>query len=203
MTAPSGIHRTRCGAARAASRRPPVRAWPTTLERVRPCRGRHFTGSGHAWLEVTADGSSTPTGRPRADAPPCAQEHRHRPGAHQDVVQQHDRDPHGQGRERDRVGVGRLGRVQGLPEVDAVRGAGHGRRLRAEGDGHGLQKVEVFVKGPARSARRRSGRSRPQGSRSSASRTSRRRTTASARRSGGVSNGENSRPDAAGAAVRA
>ena len=33
---------------------------------------------------------------------------------------------------------------------------------------HGLQKVEVFVNGPARAARRRSGRSRPPGSRSSA-----------------------------------
>ena len=46
------------------------------------------------------------------------------------------------------MGVGRLGRVQGLPEVDAVRGSGHGRRLRAEGDGARPPKVEVFVKGP-------------------------------------------------------
>ena len=39
------------------------------------------------------------------------QEHRDRPGAHQDVVQQHDRLADRQGGERDRVGVRRLGRA--------------------------------------------------------------------------------------------
>ena len=41
------------------------------------------------------------------------------------------------------MGVGRLGRVQGLQEVDPVRSAGARKGLE-----HGLQKVEVFVKGP-------------------------------------------------------
>ena len=58
-------------------------------------------------------------------------EHRHRPGAHQDVVQQHDRRADRQGRQRDRVGVRRLGRFQGLAQVDPVRRPGHRRQLRA------------------------------------------------------------------------
>ena len=46
------------------------------------------------------------------------------------------------------VGVGRLGRVQGLAQVDAVRRTGDRGQRGAQGMEHGLQKVEVFVKGP-------------------------------------------------------
>jgi len=46
------------------------------------------------------------------------------------------------------VGVRRRCRFQGLPQVDPVRRAGHGRCRRAKGIEHGLQKVEVYVKGP-------------------------------------------------------
>ena len=80
------------------------------------------------------------SGDPRPHAPPRPQEHRHRPGAHQDVVQQHDRRPDRQGRQRDRVGVRRLGRLQGLAQVDAVRRAGDGRLVRAQG--HGARPAE-------------------------------------------------------------
>ena len=38
--------------------------------------------------------------------------------------------------------------LQGLAQVDAVRRAGHRRRCARKGMEHGLQKVEVFVKGP-------------------------------------------------------
>ena len=46
------------------------------------------------------------------------------------------------------MGVRRLGRLQGLAQVDAVRRAGDRRRCARKGMEHGLQKVEVFVKGP-------------------------------------------------------
>ncbi len=46
------------------------------------------------------------------------------------------------------MGVGRLGRLQGLAQVDAVRRAGDRRLAARKGMEHGLQKVEVFVKGP-------------------------------------------------------
>ena len=39
-------------------------------------------------------------------------------------------------------------RLQGLAQVDPVRGAGDRRRRARKGMEHGLQKVEVFVKGP-------------------------------------------------------
>ena len=46
------------------------------------------------------------------------------------------------------MGVRRLGRLQGLAQVDAVRRAGDGHSAARKGMEHGLQKVEVFVKGP-------------------------------------------------------
>ena len=46
------------------------------------------------------------------------------------------------------MGVRRLGRVQGLAQVDPVRRAGDRRQRARKGMEHGLQKVEVFVKGP-------------------------------------------------------
>ena len=59
-----------------------------------------------------------------------------------------------------------------------------------EGMEHGLQKVEVFVKGPGSGARRPSARCRRPAWRSSRSRTSRRRpTTGSACESGGACDG--------------
>src|SRR5215208_4107203 len=94
------------------------------------------------------NGSSSQAGPARPHASPCAQEHRDRAGAYQDVVQQHDRHPHRQRGERDRVGVGRLGRLQGLPQVDAVRRAGDRRRVRPEGHGARLAEGGGLREGP-------------------------------------------------------
>src|SRR4051812_37114165 len=81
-------------------------------------------------------GASEETSRhARSHAAQGEEEHRDRPGAHQDELQQHDRRLDRQGGERDRVGVRRLRRVQGLAQVHAVRGAGHCRLVRAEGNG--------------------------------------------------------------------
>ena len=145
-------------------------------------------------------------GDPGSHAPPRPQEHRGRPGAHQDDLQQHDRRPHRQGGQRDRLGVRRLGRVQGLAQVDAVRRPGDRRRLRPQGhgarpaegrglrQGAGLGSRDGDPLAPGRRARdpRRQGRlsAGPQ--------------RRAARRSGGGSSGQRSRPrSAASAAARA
>src|SRR6185312_9561456 len=86
------------------------------------------------------NGAPATTSRARSHQAPRQEEHRHRPGAHQDVVQQHDRHAHRHRGQRDRLGVGRLGRVQGLPQVDAVRRAGDRRLVRAQG--HGARPAE-------------------------------------------------------------
>ena len=85
--------------------------------------------------EGQVDGASEEAGGPWPHPSPRPQEHRGRPGAHQDVLQQHDRRAHRQGRERDRVGVRRLGGLQGLAQVDAVRRSGDRRLVRAQGHG--------------------------------------------------------------------
>ena len=85
---------------------------------------------------------------PRAWPPQGQEEHPDRTGAHQDVVQQHDRLAHGPVGQRDRLGVRRRRRLQGLAQVDAVRSSGDRRRRRAQGHRAGSSKVEVFVKGP-------------------------------------------------------
>ena len=77
-----------------------------------------------------------------------AQEHRRRPGPHQDVVQQHARDAHRQRGQRHRLGERRVRGLQGLAQVDALRRPGDGRACAKKGMEHGLQKVEVFVHGP-------------------------------------------------------
>ena len=88
-------------------------------------------------------------GHARSHASPRPQEHRDRPGAHQDELQQHDRRPDRQGGERDRVGVRRLGRLQGLAQVDAVRRAGHGRRrARARAWSTASRRSRSSSKGP-------------------------------------------------------
>ena len=118
-----------------------------------------------------------------------AQERHLRRRAHQELVQQHDRHRSPTRGQRPRLGVGRQRRLQGLPQVDAVRRPdgrraggprGHGAR-RAQGRRHG--------EGPGLGPRDRHPlASRTPASRSPASRTSRRcRTTAAARRSGGGS----------------
>src|SRR4051794_38609511 len=112
----------------AASARRRTRA-PVRAPRRPSAAGRRSNGA-------SAQSRSDPWSHP----PPRPQEHRDRPGAHQDVVQQHDRRAHRQGGQRDRVGVRRLGRVQGLAQVHAVRGAGHGRRRCAQG--HGARPAE-------------------------------------------------------------
>src|SRR5262249_7202974 len=71
-----------------------------------------------------------------------------RPGAHQNVVQQHDRGSHRPRGERDRVGVRRLGRIQGLAQVDAVRRAGDRRRGRPEGHGARFAEGRSVRQGP-------------------------------------------------------
>jgi len=105
-------------------------------------RGKEGESNGSPLAELPAT--------PRPHPPSRSQEHCDRPGAHQDLVQQHDRRPDRQGGQRDRLGVppARPG-VQGLAQVDAVwpRRSPPTRR-RARGMEHGLQKVEVFVKGP-------------------------------------------------------
>ena len=180
MSAPSRAPRTHRGLQRSprASSVASV-VWLRTLPAS--LRGGRFAPASTRATERDADGTSS---RQAAAAwpPPRQEEHRDRPGAHQDVVQQHDRHPDRQGGERDRVGVGRLGRVQGLAQVDAVRRAGDRRRRRAQGHGARPAEGRGLRQGPGlRAARRRSARCRPPGSRSSASRTSRRRpTTASA-----------------------
>ena len=63
---------------------------------------------------------------PPARSPQGQEEHPDRPGAHQDVVQQHDRRAHRPRGQRDRVGVRRRRRFQGLAQVDALRCAGDG-----------------------------------------------------------------------------
>src|SRR3954471_4218403 len=115
---------------RAASARRRTRA--RGRARRRPSAAARRARSNGASSQSRSDPCSHPPSRP--------QEHRDRPGAHQDVVQQHDRRAHRQGGQRDRVGVRRLGRVQGLAQVHAVRGAGHGRRRCAQG--HGARPAE-------------------------------------------------------------
>src|SRR5437588_402497 len=94
------------------------RRW-AAVRRRRRSSGASSSRSGHAWPYP----------------PQGPQEHRDRTGSHQDELQQHDRRPHRQGGQRDRVGVRRLRRLQGLAKVDAVRRPGDRRRVRAEGDG--------------------------------------------------------------------
>src|SRR6187402_2854480 len=89
---------------------------------------------------VLANGAPSQTGHEGPRAPPRQEEHRHRPGAHQDIVQQHDRHAHGQGGQRHRLGERRLRRVQGLPQVDALRRPGDRRLVRQEG--HGARPAE-------------------------------------------------------------
>ena len=99
--------------------------------------------------KAQVNGASSQGSRsPRPHPPPRQEEHRDRAGAHQDVVQQHDRVAHRPRGKRDRMGVRRLRRLQGLAQVDPVRSAGNGRHCARKGMEHGLQKVEVFVKGP-------------------------------------------------------
>ena len=151
------------------------------------------------------DGASSQVSGPRPHASPGQEEHRHRAGAHQDVVQQHDRHAHRPRGERHRVGVRRLGRLQGLAQVDALRRAGDRRQRRPQGHGARPAEGRGLRQGPGLGARdgdplapgRRPRDPRRQGT------SPRRRTTASGSASGGGSSGSRSRPrSAASAAAR-
>ena len=125
----------------------------------------------------------------RPHAPQGAQEHRRRPGAHQDVVQQHDRRAHRSRGQRHRVEVRRRRGLQGLAQVDAVRRAGDGRLVRPRGNGARPAEGRGLREGPRLRPRDgdplAAGR-RPRDRRPS--RTSPRRpTTAAGRASGGGS----------------
>ena len=98
--------------------------------------------------EVERLGSSPPSGNTDSQSPSRQEEHRDRPGAHQDIVQQHDRHPHRQGWGSDLLGERRVCRIQRLAQIDPLCRAGHGRLVCAEGHGARSPEVEVFVKGP-------------------------------------------------------
>ena len=121
-------------------------------------------------------------------------------------LQQHDRRADRQGGQRHRVGVGRLGRVQGLAQVDAVRRAGHRRRVRAQGHGARPAEGRGVREGPGlgpRDGDPLAPGGRPRDPRRQG-RHSRRRTTACGRGSGGASSGTRSRTEVpACAAARA
>src|SRR5213078_2806823 len=82
---------------------------------IRHRRGLPVNGQRTKTNARTRKGPKKTVGRGK-NAPTRAQEHRDRPGAHQDVVQQHDRGAYRQRGQRDRVGVGRLGGLQGLAQ---------------------------------------------------------------------------------------
>ena len=86
--------------------------------------------------------------RPAARPPQAEEEHPHRPGPHQDQLQQHDRLAHRPRGQRHRVGVRRRRRLQGLAQVDAVRRAGHGRRRRPQGHRAGPAEGRGLRQGP-------------------------------------------------------
>ncbi|CAA9266354.1 MAG: SSU ribosomal protein S11p (S14e), partial [uncultured Acidimicrobiales bacterium] len=67
----------------------------------------------------------------RASPPPQRAQERHLwRCAHQELVQQHDRGHHRHGGQRPVVGLGRKRRLQGLPQVDALRSPAGGREGR-------------------------------------------------------------------------
>ena len=78
-----------------------------------------------------------------------AQERHLRRGAHQELVQQHDRHHHRPGGQRPRLGLGRQRRLQGLPQV-ARRSPPRWRprQCARRAMEHGVRKVDVLVKGP-------------------------------------------------------
>ncbi len=135
-----------------------------------------------------------------------SQEHPDRPGAHQDLVQQHDRHAHRQRGQRDRLGVRRRRRLQGLAQVDAVRRAGDRRRGRAQGHRARAAEGRGLRQGPG--LRPRDGDPLAAGRRPRGHRRQRRdaacRTTAAARASGGGSSDGQATParSASSAAAR-
>ncbi|CAA9266136.1 MAG: SSU ribosomal protein S11p (S14e), partial [uncultured Actinomycetospora sp.] len=72
-------------------------------------------------------------GRGQEGPAPGEEEHLPRPRAHQEHVQQHDRLHHRPDRQRHQLGVGRSRGLQGLAQVDAVRGADGRGELRPQG----------------------------------------------------------------------
>ena len=81
----------------------------------------------------------------RAHPPSRQEEHRDRPGAHEDVVNNTIVASHRQGGERHRLGERRFRRLQGLAQVDALRRPGHRRLVPKKGmrpppEGRGLRR---------------------------------------------------------------
>ena len=114
--------RTRKGPRKGMLQRRPAAAAPKLLESTRSDRRR---------IMATAK-----TGDQQGQAEEEGQEeHRGRHRAHPVDVQQHRRHDHRHQRQRRRVVERRLARLQGLAQVDAVRGAARGRRSGAPRDG--------------------------------------------------------------------
>ena len=112
------------------------------------------------------------------------------PGPHQDQLQQHDRVAHRPRGQRDRLGVRRRRRLQGLAQVHALRGAGDRRRRRPQGHGAGPAEGRRVRPRPRLGSRDRdplAPGSRPRGD-VRPRRHALKPTTAAARGSGGGSN---------------
>ena len=140
-SAPTAACATVAGCRCAGRRRRPTRA-PARAPSA--CRWRARSGP------VRSNASSSQT-RPRPAQ--AEKEHPDRPGAHQDLVQQHDRLADGHERQRDRVGVRRRRRLQGLAQVDPVRRAGDRRRRRPQGPRAGAAEGRGLRQGPGLRAR--------------------------------------------------
>ena len=84
----------------------------------------------------------------RARETQAQEEHPCGAGAHQDVVQQHDRLAHRRAGQRDRLGVRGRGGLQGLAQVHPLRGPGHRGRRGPQGPRAGAAEGRGLREGP-------------------------------------------------------